>query len=178
MRVKIYYSSGSLYMATLEDQRNECRQNWGRCCSLVWFLWNRCKIVPMGPVRVVSHIFEDKMFIGLNLSLLHASCCVILAQSSNIIYLKAILQFTYDLFSAAANFSCLRERKKINVLHDSLALEVARTATLVNFDSGEFHTAIPPLAIAFNCLWSTVDFVLFVVSNRKTSNLNEHKIYY
>ena len=66
----------------------------------------------MGPVRVASHVFEDKMFIGVNVFFLHASCCVILAQSSNIIYLKAMLQFTYDLFSAAANFSCLRERKK------------------------------------------------------------------
>lgn len=110
----------------------------------------------MGPVRVVSHIFEDKMFIGLNLSLLHASCCVILAQSSNIIYLKAILQFTYDLFSAAANFSCLRERKKINVLHDSLALEVAQTATLVNLtqvnSTLQFHLW-PSHLIVYEVLW-------------------------
>lgn len=49
-------------------------------------------------------------------------------------------------------FLALGREKKINVLHDSVALEVAQAAWLVNFDSGEFHTAIPPLATAFNCL--------------------------
>lgn len=43
-------------------------------------------------------------------------------------------------------------REKKNVLNDSLALEVVQAASLVNFDSGELHAVIPPLAIAFNCL--------------------------